>query len=61
MVATAVLGQPLLLPSGERLANRLAKAAMTEGLADPLGRASPDLIRLYRRWADSGCGLLISG
>ena len=61
MIATAVLGQPLILPSGERLTNRLAKSAMTEGLADPLGRASPDLIRLYGRWADAGCGLLITG
>ncbi|HTE56252.1 MAG TPA: NADH:flavin oxidoreductase/NADH oxidase family protein [Kofleriaceae bacterium] len=61
MLASALLGQPLTLPSGEVLTNRLAKAAMTEGLADPLGRASPDLVRLYRRWADAGCGLLVSG
>ncbi len=61
MLATAVLGQPITLPSGERLANRLAKAAMTEGLADPRGRPSPDLVSLYQRWAGAGCGLLISG
>lgn len=61
MLATEVLGRPLVLPSGERLANRLAKAAMTEALADPRGRPSPDLINLYRQWAGAGCGLLISG
>ncbi|HWM85854.1 MAG TPA: NADH:flavin oxidoreductase/NADH oxidase family protein [Kofleriaceae bacterium] len=61
MLATDLLGQPLTLPSGELLANRLAKTAMTEGLADPLGRASPELVRLYRRWADAGCGLLVTG
>jgi 2,4-dienoyl-CoA reductase-like NADH-dependent reductase (Old Yellow Enzyme family) len=34
---------------------------MTEGLADPLGRATPELARLYGLWADGGSGLLISG
>jgi 2,4-dienoyl-CoA reductase-like NADH-dependent reductase (Old Yellow Enzyme family) len=53
--------EPLTLPSGERLANRLAKAAMTEGLADTSGNAGDALVRLYRRWAESGAGLLISG
>jgi 2,4-dienoyl-CoA reductase-like NADH-dependent reductase (Old Yellow Enzyme family) len=57
----AVLSQPLTLPSGERLPNRLAKAAMTEGLADLDCRPTQELVRLYRRWADGGSGLLISG
>lgn len=51
---------PLQLPS-ETLPNRLAKAAMTEGLADPRGRATPELARLYETWGASGAGLLISG
>jgi 2,4-dienoyl-CoA reductase-like NADH-dependent reductase (Old Yellow Enzyme family) len=57
----SVLAEPLTLASGERLPNRIAKAAMTEGLADPRGRASDGLVRLYSRWARGGCGLLISG
>ena len=35
------LTAPLALPT-ERLPNRLAKAAMTEGLADAHGRPTPD-------------------
>jgi len=41
--------------------NRLCKAAMTEGLADPWGRATDRHVTLYRRWAESGAGLLLSG
>jgi 2,4-dienoyl-CoA reductase-like NADH-dependent reductase (Old Yellow Enzyme family) len=51
---------PLTLPCGAVLPNRLAKAAMTEGLA-PGGVPGEALIRLYRAWADGGCGLLITG
>ena len=61
MHAKTLLAQPLTLPSGERLPNRLAKAAMTEGLAHPSGRASEGLVRLYDRWARGGCGLLVTG
>jgi len=55
------LSQPLNLPCGTILPNRLAKAAMTEGLADPGGQVSDRLIRLYQRWADGGIGLQITG
>ena len=51
----------LVLPCGAVLPNRLAKAAMTEGLADPQGRATPDFERLYGLWSDGGAGLLITG
>jgi 2,4-dienoyl-CoA reductase-like NADH-dependent reductase (Old Yellow Enzyme family) len=56
-----VLTLPLRLPCGTLLPNRLAKAAMTEGLADPLLRATPALERLYRTWSEGGAGLLITG
>ncbi|WP_072383957.1 NADH:flavin oxidoreductase/NADH oxidase family protein [Novosphingobium sp. NDB2Meth1] len=55
------IADSLTLPCGAVLPNRLAKAAMTEGLADPQGRATPELERLYGLWADGGSGLLISG
>lgn len=52
---------PLTLPCGQVLPNRLAKAAMTEGLADPRGRPSAELERLYAIWGKGGCGTLLSG
>lgn len=51
----------LRLPCGAVLKNRLAKAAMTEGLADPLNRATPRHETLYRRWARNGFGLMLTG
>jgi 2,4-dienoyl-CoA reductase-like NADH-dependent reductase (Old Yellow Enzyme family) len=55
------LFSPLVLTSGLVLRNRIAKAAMEEGLA---GRAQlPDerLVSLYRRWGAGDAGLLITG
>lgn len=56
-----ILAQPLTLPCGVTLPNRIAKAAMTEGLADPAGVPTPELERLYGLWSDGGAGLLLSG
>lgn len=59
--ATRTIADSLTLPCGAILPNRLAKAAMTEGLADPQGRATAELARLYGLWADGASGLLITG
>ena len=56
-----ILNQSLTLPCGAVLSNRIAKAAMTEGLADVKGRPTPELARLYGIWSDGGAGLQISG
>lgn len=53
--------EPLRLPCGQVLPNRVAKAAMTEGLADTLNRATARHQRLYSRWAQGGLGLLLTG
>jgi 2,4-dienoyl-CoA reductase-like NADH-dependent reductase (Old Yellow Enzyme family) len=55
------LASKLTLPCGAVLPNRLAKAAMTEGLADPQGLPSPELTRLYKVWSDGGSSMLLSG
>lgn len=57
----APFAAPLALPCGVEIANRFAKAAMTEGLADQHDDATAALGRLYRRWSDGGAGLLIAG
>lgn len=54
------LNRPLKLPCGAMLPNRLAKSAMTEGLADEYNRATERHVRLYTEWS-SGCGLLVTG
>lgn len=55
------LFDPLALPNGSILPNRLAKAAMEENMADADHAPSTQLIRLYQAWAEGGAGLLISG
>ena len=56
-----MLNQPLTLPCGAVVPNRMCKAAMTEGLALPDGTASEELERLYGIWSDGGSGILLSG
>jgi 2,4-dienoyl-CoA reductase-like NADH-dependent reductase (Old Yellow Enzyme family) len=55
------LGAPLTLPCGVTLPNRLAKAALSEQLADARNRPTPALEALYRRWGRGGAGLLVTG
>lgn len=55
------LFDPLALPNGSTLPNRLAKAAMEENMADADHAPSERLLRLYQAWAEGGAGLLISG
>jgi 2,4-dienoyl-CoA reductase-like NADH-dependent reductase (Old Yellow Enzyme family) len=57
----AVLSDPIALPCGASLKNRIAKAAMTEGLADCYLRATGRHAQLYETWGKSGAGLLITG
>ena len=61
LTMTQVLEQPLVLPCGAQLSNRIAKAAMTEGLADALSRPTDRLCRLYERWGAGGAGLHLTG
>lgn len=55
------LFQPLRLPNGQTIANRIAKAAMEENLADADHAPGEALVRLYRAWAEGGAGLIITG
>jgi 2,4-dienoyl-CoA reductase-like NADH-dependent reductase (Old Yellow Enzyme family) len=55
------LNEPLALPCGATLPNRLAKAAMTERLGDAHNRATALHERLYKLWSEGGAGLLLTG
>ena len=56
-----MIDTPLTLPCGAKISNRLCKAAMTEGLANPAGEPTDELEQLYGIWSDGGAGLLLSG
>jgi 2,4-dienoyl-CoA reductase-like NADH-dependent reductase (Old Yellow Enzyme family) len=57
----SILNTPLHLPCGQTIPNRLAKAAMTEHLADAHNRATKRHENLYRLWSQGGAGLLLTG
>uniref|UniRef100_A0A6S8FE46 NADH:flavin oxidoreductase/NADH oxidase N-terminal domain-containing protein n=1 Tax=Aplanochytrium stocchinoi TaxID=215587 RepID=A0A6S8FE46_9STRA len=56
-----LMSTPLTLPCGSVLSNRLAKAAMSEGFADPWGRPGIELQNLYEIWGSFGAGMLLTG
>lgn len=58
---TNLLNQPLTLPNGFVIPNRLAKAATSETLATYSNNPTEKHIRLYQRWAASGIGMIITG
>ena len=55
------LAQPFTLPNGQTVPNRLLKSAMSETLGSPDNRPTDAHVRLYRRWAEGGIGLAITG
>ncbi len=59
--AQDLLAQPLTLPNGTRLPNRLAKSALSETLGTMDNRVTSKLVRLYECWARGGTGLLVTG
>jgi len=60
-MTTAALNDPLTLPCGAILPNRIAKAAMSEHLGSSKQSPTRGLARLYERWSAGGAGLLITG
>jgi 2,4-dienoyl-CoA reductase-like NADH-dependent reductase (Old Yellow Enzyme family) len=60
-VSANPLQNELRLACGATLPNRIAKSAMTEGLADADDRACERHVRLYRQWSHGGAGLLVTG
>lgn len=56
-----LLRQPLDLPCGARLKNRLIKSAMSDSLGDGAGNPTEAQMRLYERWAEGGVALSLIG
>lgn len=55
------LAQPLTLPCGQVLPNRILKSAMSEIMGTPSHAPGAALPTLYRRWADGGLGVSVTG
>lgn len=56
-----LLGQPLDLPCGVQLKNRLVKSAMSDSLGNGAGNPTEPQMRLYERWAEGGAALSLIG
>lgn len=59
--AARLLAEPLDLPCGARLKNRLMKSAMSDSLGDGAGNPTEPQMRLYERWAQGGAALSVIG
>ena len=59
--ASNPLAQPLDLPCGVRLKNRLIKSAMSDSLGDGMGNPTEAQMRLYERWAEGGAAMSLIG
>jgi len=55
------LFDPLQLPCGATIRNRIAKSAMSDSLGDGTGHPTEAQARLYERWAEGGVGVSIIG
>ena len=55
------LHDPLTLPCGQVLPNRIMKAALSEGLGDKQNSPDERLERLYTSWSQGGYGLIVTG
>ena len=56
-----IIAQPLTLPNGQVVPNRLLKSAMSETMGTAGNAPKPELATLYGRWADGGIGLNVTG
>lgn len=56
-----MLSRPFVLSRGGTIKNRLMKSAMSEALGTTDNHVTSGLVTLYRRWAEGGPGLLVTG
>ncbi|MBC6450581.1 NADH:flavin oxidoreductase/NADH oxidase family protein [Actinokineospora xionganensis] len=60
MTSTSI-SDPLTLPCGQVLPNRIMKSALSEALGSRANGPSTRLERLYGRWTGGGYGLIVTG
>ncbi len=58
---TRDLHDPVPLPCGATLKNRIGKSSLSEQISDRENRPTSDLVRIYTRWANGGAGLMMTG
>lgn len=61
MLAKDVIAQSFNINDKVNVKNRILKSAMSEGLGDKQYAPSPELITLYKTWAQGGIGINITG
>ena len=52
---------PITLPNGTTIKNRFFKSAMSEGMGTREFQPKKNIATLYKRWAEGGTGLIITG
>ena len=56
-----IIAQPLTLPCGATVRNRILKSAMSEQLGDKFHNPKSGLETVYRTWAEGGLGISVTG
>ena len=56
-----LLFTPITLPNGTTIKNRFFKSAMSEGMGIRDFQPKKNIATLYKRWAEGGTGLIITG
>ena len=57
----SLLFTPITLPNGTTIKNRFFKSAMSEGMGTRDFQPRKNIATLYKRWAEGGTGLIITG
>ena len=60
-MAENLLFTPVTLPNGTTIKNRFFKSAMSEGMGTKNFQPKRNIATLYKRWAEGGTGLIITG
>ena len=60
-MAENLLFTPITLPNGTTIKNRFFKSAMSEGMGTREFQPKKNIATLYKRWAEGGTGLIITG